>query len=221
MAKQTINNLESGATVRNKINSNFTELYEQKADKNHSFTDSSYGAASNELYGHVKINVANGLNVNDGLLSLAYATTSTAGAVQLASSIESASNPNSVPTISQLQDVNNKLESLENNTPPKNHAVANSDYGLATNSLYGHVKVTPGNGLALTDGTISLNTATVNIAGAVQLEDTLASQSDTRALTARAGYELDQRKAEVFYGYTEPTGAIGRDGDIYFLLEKD
>ena len=59
MAKQIINNLESAATVRTKINSNFTELYDQKASKNHASVDSSYGVASSELFGHIKINPIN------------------------------------------------------------------------------------------------------------------------------------------------------------------
>lgn len=219
MAKQTINNLESGATVRNKINSNFTELYDQKANKNHSFSDSSYGAASNDLYGHVKINVANGLSVNDGIVSVSLASTTNVGTVQLTNSLTEGAEGKALSG-SAAKDLQDSVQKLQDDTPPKNHAVAVPDYGLATNALYGHLKVTSGNGLNLTDGTLSLNLATVNAAGAVQLEDTLSSQSSSRALTAKQGYELDQKKAEVFYGYNEPSSSIGRDGDIYFLLES-
>lgn len=219
MAKQTINNLESATTVRTKINGNFTELYNNKADKNHSFTDASYGAASNELYGHVKINVANGLTVNEGVLSMNQASTTSPGVVQFADSLDS-TDPNKVLPASLGNSLNTQLVALQNNTPPKNHAVANGDYGLATSSLYGHLKVTVGNGLNLNEGTLSLSVATTSAAGAVQLEDTLSSQSSTKALTAKMGYELDRKKPEVFYGYTEPSKNIGRDGDIYILLER-
>lgn len=217
MAKQTINNLESAATVRNKINSNFTELYDNKADKNHAFTDSSYGAASSELYGHVKIDVANGLNVSDGVVSLALATTTSAGAVQLADSLTS-DDATKALSAAQGKALQEGLSSLHNNTPPKNHAVNNGDYGLATDALYGHVKVTSGNGLNLNEGTISLNSATTSSAGAVQLEDTLSSNSTTKALTANQGRILDEKKPDVFSGTTVPSNNIGRDGDLYILL---
>lgn len=219
MAKQTINNLESAATVRSKINSNFTELYNQKADVNHSFTDSSYGAASNELYGHVKINVANGLNVNDGIVSLSLATTTSPGAVQLADSLTS-DDPTKALSAAQGKVLSESLTSLDDNTPPKNHAVNTDEYGLATNQLYGHLRVTSGNGLSLNNGTLSLDAATTSAAGAVQLEDSLESQSSTKALTANMGYYLNTHKAEAFSGTTTPSNSLGSDGDIYFLLEN-
>ena len=217
MAKQIINNLESAATVRNKINGNFTELYDQKADKNHAYTDSSYGAASNELFGHVKIKIANGLNVSDGVVSLALATTTSAGAVQLADSLTS-NDPTKALSAAQGKILNDNLTSLDDNTPPKNHAVNTDDYGLATNSLYGHLRVTSGNGLILNNGTLLLNTTST--AGAVQLEDSLESQSSIKALTANMGYYLNKHKAEAFNGTTPPSNNLGSDGDIYFLLEN-
>lgn len=219
MAKQIINNLESAATVRSKINGNFTELYDQKADKNHAYTDSSYGAASNELFGHVKIKIANGLNVSDGIVSLALATTTSAGAVQLADSLTSNDSTKAL-SAAQGKILNDNLTSLDDNTPPKNHAVNTDDYGLATNSLYGHLRVTSGNGLILNNGTLLLNTATTSTAGAVQLEDSLESQSSTKALTANMGYYLNKHKAEAFNGTTPPSNNLGSDGDIYFLLEN-
>ena len=217
MAKQTINNLESAATVRSKLNSNFTELYDNKADKNHAFTDSSYGAASNELFGHVKIDVANGLSVSDGVVSLALATTTSAGAVQLADSLTSDDSGKAL-TAAQGKALKDSLTSLDDNTPPKNHAVNNGDYGLATDALYGHIRVTSNNGLTLNDGTLSLNSATTSSAGAVQLEDSLNSQSSTKALTAKQGHELAQKKPDVFSGTTVPSNNLGRDGDLYILL---
>ena len=203
MAKQIINNLESAATVRSKINGNFTELYDQKADKNHAYTDSSYGAASNELFGHVKIKIANGLNVSDGVVSLALATTTSAGAVQLADSLTS-NDPTKALSAAQGKILNDNLTSLDDNTPPKNHAVNTDDYGLAI----------------LNNGTLLLNTATTSTAGAVQLEDSLESQSSTKALTANMGYYLNKHKAEAFSGTTVPSNNLGSDGDIYFLLEN-
>lgn len=219
MAKQTINNLESASTVRSKINGNFTELYEQKADKSHAFTDSSFGAASSTLYGHVKINVANGLSVSDGIVSMASASTTNVGAVQLVDSLTSTDSSKAL-SASQGKALSESITSLQNNTPPKNHAVATTDYGVATNSLYGHVKVASGNGLNFDNGTISFSAASTTTAGAVKLEDSLNSQSSTTALTAKQGYLLDQSKPNVYSGITSPSSSLGRDGDIYLLLEN-
>ena len=217
MAKQTINNLEAAATIRKKINDNFTELYDYKADKNHAFTDSSYGGATDQFYGHIKVNTANGLTIDDGLLGIQKATITNPGTVVLADNLN-IDDPTRALTAAQGKVLNDNVTQLQENTPPKNHAVNNSDYGLATDSLYGHLKVTSGNGLTLTDGTLSLNAASTSAAGAVQLEDSLNSQSSTKVLTAKQGNILDQKKAEVFSGTTAPSNTIGRDGDIYLLL---
>lgn len=217
MAKQIINNLESAATVRNKLNDNFTELYEYKASKNHASVDSSFGVASEELFGHIRINPTNGLTINNGILSLAAASESGAGAVQIANSLDS-DDPSKVLSAAQGKILGDSVNQLQTDTPPKNHAVNNGDYGLATDALYGHLRVSNGNGLSLVDGTLSLNAATVGNAGAVQLEDTLNSQSSSKALTANMGYYLNQHKAEVFSGTTAPSNDIGSNGDLYILL---
>lgn len=216
MAKQTINNLESAATVRSKLNANFTELYNQKADKSHAFPDSSYGAASSDMYGHVKIQVANGLSINDGLLSLSLGTTTSAGAIQLVDSVTS-TDSNKALTANQGKLLKDEITSLNNNTAPKNHATSETTYGVATGTVYGHIKVTAGNGLNLSNGTISISSATTNNIGTVKLNNTLTSQSDTQALTAYQGYLLDQKKTEVFTGTNAPSSNIGRNGDLYIL----
>lgn len=217
MAIQTLNNLESAYTIRQKINNNFSELYGQKADKSHAFVDTSYGAATSSLYGHVKINVANGLSVSNGVLSMASASTSGIGAVQLVNNLTTNDSTKAL-TASQGKALNDSINTLSNNTPPKNHAVSNNSYGLATNALYGHVKVTAGNGLLLNNGTISFSAATTSQAGSVRLEDSLNSQSSTTALTAKQGYLLDRSKPNVYSGTTSPSNSLGRDGDIYLLL---
>lgn len=216
MAKQTIENLESAATVRNKINSNFTDLYTNKADKSHASESADYGAASTSLYGHVRINNANGLTVSNGILSINAATTAQPGAVQLVDSLTSTSDTRAL-TAAQGKALNDSITALNNNTPTKNHASAENIYGLATTSLYGHVKVTVGNGLALNNGTISLNAATTSQPGGVQLNDTLTSTSTLQALTAAQGKKLYDEKARAYYGTTEPSSSLGKDGDIYFL----
>lgn len=218
MAKQTINNLEAAGSIRKKINDNFTELYNTQVPMNHSFTDSRYGAASEEVYGHIKVTPGNGLNISDGTLSIGLASTAAPGSVQLASSIESG-DENKAVTASQAKTLKNSLESLQGNSAPKNHASGSTIYGAASTSNYGHIKVTNSNGLNINNGVLSINAASTNSFGTVQLEDTLSSQSSTRALTAKQGYLLDQKKPDVFYGTSTPSSSIGRNGDIYFLID--
>lgn len=74
MAQQQISNGTSGKVIRDAINSNFTELYEGKAEKNHASTETTFGVASTAVFGHIKVTNGNGLSVNNGVLSLAAAS---------------------------------------------------------------------------------------------------------------------------------------------------
>lgn len=83
MAIQNLGDNDSAQVFRTKANSNFNELNTLKAPINHSSPDNTYGVATSANYGHVKITTGNGLTNNSGTLSMAAATTSAAGAVQL------------------------------------------------------------------------------------------------------------------------------------------
>ena len=75
MAQQTLNNGVSGKVFRDILNENFTDLYTNKAPKNHATTTTDYGVATNTNYGHIKVTSGNGLNLSNGTLSLTAATT--------------------------------------------------------------------------------------------------------------------------------------------------
>ena len=75
MAQQTLNNGVSGKVFRDILNENFTDLYTNKALKNHATTTTDYGVATNTNYGHIKVTSGNGLNLSNGTLSLTAATT--------------------------------------------------------------------------------------------------------------------------------------------------
>ena len=47
------------------------------------------------------------------------------------------------------QILNENFSDLYNNTPTKNHASATTDFGVATTNVFGHIRVTTGNGLNL------------------------------------------------------------------------
>ena len=78
MAQQILNNGISGLAFRDALNQNFTDLYTNKAQTNHASTGTGFGVASSSNYGHIKVTSGNGLNLSNGVLSLAAATTSDA-----------------------------------------------------------------------------------------------------------------------------------------------
>lgn len=78
MAQQTLNNGISGSVFRGILNDNFTDLYTNKANKNHASTTTDFGVATTSAFGHIKVTTGNGLNLSGGTLSLAGATTSEA-----------------------------------------------------------------------------------------------------------------------------------------------
>lgn len=80
MAQQSLNNGVSGLVFRNICNDNFTDLYTNKAQKNHASTTTDFGVASSTNYGHIKVTSGNGLNLSNGTLSLAGASSAEATA---------------------------------------------------------------------------------------------------------------------------------------------
>lgn len=69
---------------------------------------------------------------------------------------------------------------------PEDHASEDATYGAGSDSMLGHVKVTPANGLAISGGNITLSPASISAAGGVQLEDSVQSEAVDRAATANA-----------------------------------
>ena len=80
MPQQTLNNGIAGSVFRKILNDNFTDLYTNKADKNHASSTTDFGIATTSVFGHIKVTTGNGLNLSDGVLSLAAASTSEATA---------------------------------------------------------------------------------------------------------------------------------------------
>lgn len=83
MAQQQINNGESAALVRQKLNDNFQELYDNKVPMNHASVSTAYGVGTTTNYGHVKATSGNGLNISEGVISMSLGSSTTAGALQL------------------------------------------------------------------------------------------------------------------------------------------
>ena len=80
MAQQTLNNGIAGSAFRTILNDNFTDLYTNKAIKNHASASTDFGVASTSVFGHIKVSTGNGLNLTNGVLSLAAASSAEATA---------------------------------------------------------------------------------------------------------------------------------------------
>jgi hypothetical protein len=113
---------------------------------------------------------------------------------------------------------NSNFTELYTNQIPLNHASSASTYGLATTSLYGHIKVTTGNGLALSSGTLSLTLGTTSTPGAVQLVNNATTNDSAKAATAAALKSVKDSAVATYYGTGTPSSSTGKDGDVYFKI---
>lgn len=114
--------------------------------------------------------------------------------------------------------LNDNYNDLQTNKAIVNHASADNSYGVATNSMYGHVKVTTGNGLTNNNGTLSMSLGTTSAAGAVQLVNNSATNDSTKAATAAALKGVADAAVQTFYGTGEPSASDGKIGDIYIKI---
>lgn len=97
-----------------------------KAPTNHAVTDTTYGGATGSKYGHVKLSDTYAAAVENG---------------DAANSIGASQNA-----------LFNAYNTLNAGKAPTNHAVNNSTYGLGTDSVYGHVKLSDTYGSKVTNG---------------------------------------------------------------------
>lgn len=114
--------------------------------------------------------------------------------------------------------LNANFADLYDNKAQISHASSTSAYGLGSSNLFGHVKITPNNGLNINDGTVSMSLATTSKAGAVQLNDNLTSSSNTMALTAKQGKILKDSMVVTYSGTTTPDNSLGKNGDLYIKI---
>jgi hypothetical protein len=122
---------------------------EQFAQKNHASVDGTYGLGTATEYGHLKVTTGNGMTLSSGTIS----HTTGAGYNHIPSGGSSGQvltwNSDGVAVWGALP---------SGNAPPVNHASTATTYGLGTATEYGHLKVTTGNGMTLSSGTISHTT---------------------------------------------------------------
>ena len=108
------------------------------APKSHASSNTTYGAGSNSLYGHVKL--------SDNYTSSAGAAASAIGASSKAVYDSYTTNRNSITSLSGTVTANQQTEtqhynSLNNGKAPTNHASSSTTYGKGTESAFGHLKI--------------------------------------------------------------------------------
>lgn len=116
------------------------------------------------------------------------------------------------------QKINDNFTDLYGNRVPTYHASNTTTYGVGSDTLFGHVKVAPGNGLGITGGVVSMASASTNTKGAVQLVDNATTDDNTKAVTASALKTVADSAIKVYKGTTDPTSDIGKDNDLYIKL---
>lgn len=89
MERLVLNNQDYANDFRNKINTNFEQLFNSHTPTSHAVNNDTYGLGTTQLYGHLRVQAANGLGVASGTITMAQANTSSFGAVKLASSAAS------------------------------------------------------------------------------------------------------------------------------------
>lgn len=133
---------------------------DKKAVINHADSSIQYGAATADLYGHVKIGT--GINVSDGEISVAYGTEENTACEGNDSRLsDDRKNPNAVTFSDGISTVTYDGSSAETVTcdtvgaAAKNHASTATIYGVGTSANYGHVKISDDTTTAASDQALS------------------------------------------------------------------
>lgn len=146
------------------------------APVSHEDSTTRYGAGNNLKYGHVKL--IDATNLSDYTASAGgYAASpkAVADALTAAKSYADAIDTGVTGVKGGAESSYRKgqvnLTAANVGAAPTSHASAATTYGVGTTSAYGHVKVTTGNGLYISNGTISMNLANPGAAGAMSAAD--------------------------------------------------
>ena len=124
-----------------------------------------------------------------------------------------------------IADQNNphQVTAAQAGAAPVSHAAADTSYGAGSNTQFGHVKVTPGNGLAIAGGVVNMGAASGSAAGAVTTgEQTFAGDKtftgqvnvENPAPTVQAVRNMYAGTSDMEAGTTELTTGL-----IYLMYE--
>lgn len=105
--------------------------------------------------------------------------------------------------------LNDNFTDLYTNKAPNNHASSSTIYGVASSSNYGHVKVTSGNGLNLSNGVLSLSGASTSDAIAGTATNSVMSPARVKEAVAAYGVMSDGNLI-IKVGGTQPSVQDGK-----------
>lgn len=115
--------------------------------------------------------------------------------------------------------LNSNFTEISSGYAPTNHASSDTTYGVGSSSAYGHIKVNANNGLAITNGVLSLSNGSTSSAGAIQLLDSYTSTSTNYAPTAAALTNGLATTVKTYWGSSNPGVIAGmKKGDIYIKI---
>lgn len=114
--------------------------------------------------------------------------------------------------------LNSNFDELYNEKAIKNHASSTTDFGVASTTNFGHIKVQSANGLTVTNGVLKMNLGTTSQAGAVQLVNNSQTNDATKAATAAALKSVSDAAIKTFSGTEVPSQSVGKDGDLYVMI---
>ena len=146
-----------------------------RAPTNHASTATTYGSGSSTNYGHVKLSDATNGTAAAASGGTAASPKAVADALKAAKDYADSLDTGvtgvkgNAETTYRTGDVN--LTPANIGAAPTSHASTATTYGVGTTANYGHVKVTNGNGLNISSGTISMSVASTTAAGAMSAAD--------------------------------------------------
>jgi len=190
---------------------------DKKAPNNHAINGNTYGVGSNELYGHLKLSdtVSDTLDNTKGTAATPKAVSDINSA--LSNSITENYNNLSTSLSNSVSDINARIDELESNAENtyaiKNHASTETTYGIGSDTLYGHLKLSDNKNseLSTESGTAvtpkALDDAYNSIIQTINDYDIDNKFTEvTNSISA-----LEAGKAEKNHASTETTYGIGTD----------
>lgn len=122
---------------------------------------------------------------------------------------------NSISGLAFRNILNQNFTDLYTNKADKMHASTTTEYGAASTTNFGHIKVNTNNGLSISGGVLGVLKASTSQPGTVQLVDNATTNDNTKAATASALKSVKDSAIIAYQGTDVPSQSLGKNGDIY------
>lgn len=122
---------------------------------------------------------------------------------------------NSISGLAFRKILNDNFTDLYTNKADKMHASTTTEYGVASTTNFGHIKINTNNGLSINGGILGVSKASTSQSGTVQLVDNATTNDNTKAATASALKFVKDSAIIAYQGTDVPSQSLGKNGDIY------